>query len=113
MDMSLNKDDLPFESIKKDNVILHQDGFVMVTHGRGGNIYFVEDQLVVVIGIEMPGVDYLDVLVYGELEYIVNRYDPIHHTAEQLSNEERERIQKLLIEWLALKGLRHDINTQE
>ncbi|MBM7565519.1 hypothetical protein [Paenibacillus sacheonensis] len=109
--MSMDRGHSLFDSISRDNVDLHKEGFVMVTRGRGGNIYFVEHQAVVVIGIEMPGVADLDVLVYGELQYIVNRYDPIRRTAEQLTIEERKRIQKLLIEWLALKGLRHDIHT--
>lgn len=47
--------------------------------------------------------------VFGETEHINNRNFLSDHMIENIHLNERLRIQKLLVEWLASKGIRHDI----
>ncbi|MDQ6423618.1 hypothetical protein RB620_29845 [Paenibacillus sp. LHD-117] len=107
--MNLDLDKIIFKSIKKDKIDLNCSGFHWVSHGRSGYIYFVENTNVLPIAIEMPGVDYLDVLVFGEIEHLSKRYNPKKYKVEELTIEERKRIQKRLVNWLNEKGLRHDL----
>lgn len=58
---------------------------------------------------EMPGVDYLDILVFGETKHIDKRYYIKEQKVEVIQHEDRLRIQGLLVKWLAEKGWRHDI----
>jgi hypothetical protein len=66
---------------------------------------------IVPIDCEMPGVDYLDVLVYGETQNIPRRYYKKEKKTEVLTFDEKLKIQGLLLKWLSEKGLRHNINT--
>jgi hypothetical protein len=75
----------------------------------GANIYFVENQSITIIYAEMPAVKEYDVLVFGETEHINRRYYPNDHRVETIPIEDRFRIQGLLVDWLANKGMRHDI----
>lgn len=101
--------DMGFSEIVQDKVDYHTPGFYWRSHGRSSTIYFAENESIVIIYAEMPGIDHLDILVYGETEFITKRYYPLENRIETISVEERFRIQSLLVEWLASKGLRHDI----
>ena len=98
-----------FELIQKDNINTEQEGFHWKSHGRTAIIYYVENNSVVPIEAEMPGVDTYDVLVYGETQHIATRYYPNEKKHEEISLEDRFRIQGLLVKWLDNKGARHDI----
>lgn len=45
-------------------------GSNLKSHGRSAIIYYVDNMGIVPIDCEMSGVGYLDVLVYGETQYI-------------------------------------------
>ncbi|CAN7503734.1 hypothetical protein LJR153_003531 [Paenibacillus sp. LjRoot153] len=85
-------------------------GFHWRDHGRGAIIYFVENQSILNIYAEMPGVKEYDVLVFGETEHLNKRYYPIERRIEIMPLDDRLRIQELLVQWLASRGMRHDIN---
>ena len=99
-----------FDEIQRDNISPNFSGFHWRSHGRGVNIYFVEGQSIVIIYGEMPAVEDLDVLVFGETEHINKRYYLGERRIEFIPLNDRFRIQKLLVEWLADKGMRHDIS---
>jgi hypothetical protein len=104
------KTDRGFLEIQNDNIDPNISGFHWRSHGRGANIYFVEGHSVVIIYAEMSAVKEYDALVFGETEHINNRYFLSDYTIENIHLDERLRIQKLLVEWLASKGMRHDIS---
>lgn len=101
--------DYVFKEIVQDKIDYNNPGFHWRSHGRSFNIYFVENESIVIIYAEISGVDHLDILVYGETESIDKRYYPQKNKSENIPIEERLRIQSLLVEWLANKGFRHDI----
>ncbi|KRE61931.1 hypothetical protein [Paenibacillus sp. Soil750] len=104
-------DDRGFGEIQKDSINPNNSGFHWRrSHGRGVNIYFVEGQSIVVIYGEIPAVKEYDVLVFGETEHINKRYFLSERRSEIIPLDERFRIQKLLVEWLASRGMRHDIS---
>ncbi|NOU93110.1 hypothetical protein GC093_07685 [Paenibacillus sp. LMG 31456] len=104
------KVDQGFKEILQDKIVLNIPGFQWSSHGRGANIYFVENQSITIIYAEMPAVKEYDVLVFGETKHINKRYYPNDQKVETIPTEERFRIQHLLVDWLASKGMRHDIN---
>jgi hypothetical protein len=95
--------------INEDGINNYEDGFLFKSHGRTAMIYFIENKSIVPFEVEMPGVDYLDVLVYGETQHIKRRYIPDNKQWEVISIDDRFRIQSLLVQWLLSKGLRHNI----
>ncbi|MFF2480709.1 hypothetical protein [Paenibacillus sp. NPDC058071] len=103
-------DDRGFDEIQTDNISQNFSGFHWRSHGRGVNIYFVEGQSIVIIHGEMPAVRDYDVLVFGETEHINKRYLLSERRVEIIPLDDRFRIQKLLVEWLASQGMRHDIS---
>ncbi|QHT59885.1 hypothetical protein GXP70_07925 [Paenibacillus lycopersici] len=105
----MNNSSYIFNSILNDLGESAVPGFHIKTHGRGGFIYYVEDEYIIPIAIEMPGVDYLDILVFGETEHIKTKYYLKSNHSETLILEERFRIQNLLVKWLEQKGKIHDI----
>jgi hypothetical protein len=102
--------DRGFKEIQQDKIESTNTGFHWCSHGRGANIYFVENQSITIIYAEMPGVKEFDVLVFGETEHINRRYYPNDQRIETIPMEERFKIQALLVDWLANKGMRHDIS---
>lgn len=106
-------DTMYFNYIKSDGININNDGFFWKSHGRTAIIYFVENSSVVPIDVEMPGVDYLDALVFGETEHIRKRYYPTNTEVQDLSQEDRIRIQRQLAIWLNDRGTRHDIRVEE
>jgi hypothetical protein len=102
-------DELVLKTIDQDNINLKISGFHWKSYGRCATIYYVDNLSIVPIGCEMPGVDYLDILVFGETKHINKRYYIKERKAEILSFEERIMIQELLVKWLSEKGLKHDI----
>lgn len=98
-----------FKRIDEDLRINFQNGFYLKTHGRGGFIYYIEGKYVVPILIEMPGVPYLDILVFGETEHITHRYFPKIKKVETIDIKDRFKIQIKLVKWLEDQGIRHDI----
>lgn len=98
-----------FKSIIKDEINPKISGFHWKSHGREAIIYYVENMGIVPIHCEMPGVDYFDVLVFGETDYLDKKYYLDGQIIEILPYEERLRIQGLLVQWFAEKGTRHDI----
>ncbi|MFZ5987731.1 MAG: hypothetical protein ACOYWZ_11480 [Bacillota bacterium] len=102
-------EDYVFKNIMEDKVDYHTPGFYFKSHGRGATIYFVENTSIVPIYAEMPGGDYLDILVFGETKHIDKRYYIKEQKVEVIQHEDRLRIQGLLVKWLAEKGWRHDI----
>lgn len=96
-------------SFLEDKINPYESGFHWRSHGRSARIYYVEKGGIVPIYCEMPGVEYLDVLVFGETEHLDKKYYPGERTVKILTTEERFRIQDLLIKWLSAKGARHDI----
>lgn len=105
----MSAEQLRMDQIQADGMDEAEDGFYWKSHGRAAIIYFVEHSLVLPIDVEMPGVDHLDALIYGETKYLGKRYDLTHKVSHSIDPEDRMRIQQLLIAWLALKGIRHDI----
>ena len=103
-------DEVVFNLIAEDKIDPIDVGFHWRSHGRGAIIYYIENLGIIPIYCEMPAVDYLDVLVFGETKHIENRYYLHKKTVEHLPFEERLRIQKLLVDWLSERGCRHDIN---
>jgi|GEM_PF-2867301 hypothetical protein len=103
-------DEFVFKNINQDKIDPTDTGFHWKSHGRSATIYYVNKLAIVPIDCEMPGVDYLDILVYGESEHIRKRYYIKERKSEVLSFDERIKIQELLVKWLSKKGLRHDIN---
>lgn len=101
--------DYCFKEIEQDKIDHQVSGFHWRSYGRSFNIYFVENNSIVIIYAEMSGVNHLDILVYGETEHISKRYYPCQNSTEGIPLNERIRIQGLLAEWLANKGMRHDI----
>jgi hypothetical protein len=101
--------DYGFREIEQDKINYNNPGFHWRSHGRSFNIYFVEKESIVIFYAEMSGVKNLDILVYGEIEHISKRYYPCENRTESIPLEERIRIQRLLVDWLAKKGMRHDI----
>jgi hypothetical protein len=101
--------DFGFREIEQDKVDFDTPGFHWRSHGRSSTIYFVENESVVIIYGEMSGVSHLDILVYGETVHLNKRYYPKVNRTENITIEERFKIQSLLVEWLEMKGLRHDI----
>jgi len=102
-------DEFAFKSMLEDKINPDEPGFHWRSHGRGAIIYYVENSGIVPIYCEMPGVDYLDVLVFGETEPLDKKYYLDAKKVEILPLEERHRIQGLLVQWLSVKGARHDI----
>ncbi len=102
-------DAMYFNYLEKDCIDIHSEGFHWKSHGRTAIIYFVEDLGVVPIGVEMPGVDYLDALVYGESRDINKRYFLKNHSIEVVTLDDRLRIQELLVKWLLDNSIRHNI----
>lgn len=98
-----------FRQISEDKIDLDTPGFYWRSHYRSAYIYFVENESVIPFYCELPGVNYLDVLIFGETEFIEKRYYPGGEKVELLPFEERLRIQGLLVKWLSEKGCRHDI----
>ncbi|MFF2484256.1 hypothetical protein [Paenibacillus sp. NPDC058071] len=103
-------EDRGFEAIQKDSIYPNISGFHWRSHGRGVNIYFVEGKSIVIIYGEMPAVKDFDVLVFGETEHINKRYYMNKQRIEIIPLDDRLRIQNILVEWLASKGMRHDIS---
>ena len=85
------------------------EGFHIKTHGRGGYIYYKEDSSVVPNAIEMPAVQNVDLLVFGEIEHITQKYHLKSREIKTIEIEERLRIQNLLVDWLEQKNVKHDI----
>ena len=102
-------EDIYFKLINEDEINYNENGFFLKMHGRSAMFYFVENKTIVPIEAEMPGVNYFDILVYGETAHIKLKYYPENQRWVKLSLEERFRIQSLLVQWLSEKGLRHDI----
>ena len=102
-------EDIAFKSIIEDKISPNEPGFHWRSHGRGAIIYYVENMGIVLIYCEMPGVDYLDVLVFGETEHLDKWYYLDGKKVEILPLEERLRVQGQLVKWLSVKGARHDI----
>lgn len=98
-----------FNSIRLDIKDNPNPGFYLRTHGRGGFIYFVEADYVVPIAIEMPAVKEFDLLIFGETEHIKEKYYLMTNETMVIDTKDRFRIQELLVKWLKLKGLNHDI----
>lgn len=98
-----------FKIIKEDKIDCCKAGFHFKSHGRAATIYYVENASVIPIYAEMSGVDYLDILIFGETKHIDKRYYINEQKVEIIQNEDRLRIQELLIKWLDEKGWRHDI----
>jgi hypothetical protein len=109
----MEEQDYYLRLIESDNININKDGFHWKGHGRTAIIYFVENHSIIPIEAEMPGVDYLDVLVYGESQHIERRYYPEKKESEIIPLEDRFRIQSLLVKWLNKKRLRHDIKVGE
>ncbi|GAA0180874.1 hypothetical protein SH2C18_34930 [Clostridium sediminicola] len=105
----MRNEDIYLKLIVEDKINGDKDGFHWKSHGRTAMIYFVENNSIVPIEVEMPGVEYLDVLVYGEIEHIKNRYCIDNNKWEVIAIEDRFRIQNLLVQWLNSKSLRHDV----
>jgi len=103
-------EELVFKNIDQDKIDPKHAGFHWKSHGRSATIYYVKNLAIVPIYCEMPGVDYLDILVFGETEHIRKQYYIEERKSEVLSFDERIKIQGLLVKWLSEKGLRHDIN---
>lgn len=101
--------DRGFEEIQQDKIDPNVLGFHWHSHGRGANIYFVENLFITIIYAEMPAVKEYDVLVFGETKHIKKRYYPNDRRVEIIPLEERFKIQELLVNWLASQGKRHDI----
>lgn len=102
-------EDYIFKCFEEDKINDNEEGFHWRSHGRSAYIYFIENRSIIPIYAEMLGVNYLDILVYGETEYIKKRYYINDKSCEVISIDDRFRIQRLLIQWLNDKGLRHDI----
>jgi hypothetical protein len=105
----IDLDKLVFEQIEKDDLNITENGFHIRRHGRSATIYFLENLAVVPIYAEMPAVDYLDILIFGETQHIDRRYVLYEKRVEIISTDDRYRIQTGLIKWLSTNGLRHDI----
>lgn len=105
--------DYGFDYIRRDKISQKDNGFHWRSHGRSAIIYFVENSAIVPIYAEMPGVDYLDILVFGETHHIEKRYHIEENKVETIPMHERFKIQDLLVKWLANKGWRHDIKVGE
>lgn len=106
----MGEEDIFLKLIEKDEMTSDKEGFHWKSHGRTAIIYFVENNSIVPIQAEMPGVDYLDILVYGETQHIERRYYLNDKRYEIIPVEDRFRIQALLVQWLKSKELRHDID---
>lgn len=102
-------EDLAFKSLIEDKINPDEPGFHWRSNGRGAIIYYVENGGIMPIYCEMPGVKYLDVLVFGETEHLDKKYYLDGKKVEILAIEERLRVQELLVKWLSAKGARHDI----
>lgn len=102
-------DELVVKRMVQDTINLEVSGFHWKSYGRSATIYYVDKLSIVPIGCEMSGLDYLDILVFGETKHINKRYYIKERKAEILSFEERIMIQELLVKWLSEKGLKHDI----
>lgn len=98
-----------FKSIIEDKINPKEPGFHWKSHGREAIIYYVENMGIVPIHCEVPGVDSLDVLVFGETKHLDKKYYLDGQIIEIQPHEERLRVQGLLVQWLAEKGARHDI----
>jgi hypothetical protein len=109
----IDMQDYGFEYIKRDKIDPKEDGFHRRNHGREAIIYFVENSGIVPIYAEMPGVEYLDILVFGETRHIQKRYYVEENKVETIPIDERFKIQDMLVKWLASKGWRHDIKVGE
>lgn len=105
----MNIEEIYLKLINEDKINTNEYGFHFKSHGRTAMIYFVENNTIVPVEAEMPGVDYLDVLVYGETDHIKLRYCCDKRQWEEVPIEDRFRIQDLLVQWLNCNGLRHDI----
>lgn len=105
----MREEDYIFKYLEEDKINEKEEGFHWRSHGRSAYIYFIENSSITPIYVEMPGVDSLDVLVYGETKHIERRYSINDKSYEVIPLEDRFRIQNLLLQWLNSKGLRHDI----
>jgi hypothetical protein len=106
----MEEEDYYLKLIEKDNINISRKGFYLRGHNNTGVIYFVENHSVTPIEIEMPESDYLDVIVYGEIQLIERRYYIEKKESQVIPLEDRYRIQALLLKWLDKKSLRRDLH---
>ncbi|WP_105616470.1 hypothetical protein [Vallitalea okinawensis] len=101
------------QQIIKDNINMTQEGFQWRPKGRVATIYYVKNNAVLPILAEMSGSENFDVLVWGEIQYLNKSYDVVQNQYFYHSFRERLQIQRELINWLKVRGLRHDIKEMD
>jgi hypothetical protein len=99
-------DQWQIERWKKDKVnkLIQKDGFYLKPNGRSGTIYFVDNNQLCELGIEISGVKEFDIIIY--FEQLIEWKLP---NKKIILENEKETIRERLLIWLKKEKIKADL----
>jgi len=99
-------DQWQIERWKKDKVnkLIQKDGFYLKPNGRSGTIYFVDNNQLCELGIEISGVKEFDIIIY--FEQLIEWKLP---NKKIMLENEKETIRERLLIWLKKEKIKADL----